>query len=86
MAALKEPVKMFIVQSLACFETPQQVVEAVKQDYKIEITRQQVALYDPTKVAGRKLSSQRWADCRNTIGHALAWDETASSGHVSTRD
>lgn len=56
MAALKEPVKMFIVQSLACFETPQQVVEAVKQDYKIEITRQQVALYDPTKVAGRNLS------------------------------
>ncbi|OOV81411.1 DUF2280 domain-containing protein [Acinetobacter sp. ANC 5600] len=58
MAALKEPVKMFIVQSLACFETPQQVVEAVKQDYKIEITRQQVALYDPTKVAGRNLSKK----------------------------
>ncbi len=58
MAALKEPVKMFIVQSLACFETPQQVVEAVNQDYKIEITRQQVALYDPTKVAGRNLSKK----------------------------
>ena len=58
MAALKEPVKMFIVQSLACFETPQQVVEAVKQEYKIEITRQQVALYDPTKVAGRNLSKK----------------------------
>lgn len=58
MAALKEPVKMFIVQSLACFETPQQVVEAVKQEYGIEITRQQVALYDPTKVAGRNLSKK----------------------------
>lgn len=58
MAALKEPVKMFIVQSLACFETPQQVVEAVKQEYEIEITRQQVALYDPTKVAGRNLSKK----------------------------
>ena len=58
MAALKEPVKMFIVQSLACFETPQQVVEAVKQEYNIEITRQQVALYDPTKVAGRNLSKK----------------------------
>jgi hypothetical protein len=43
MAALKEPVKIFIVQSLACFETPQQVVEAVKQEYNVEITRQQVA-------------------------------------------
>ena len=58
MAALKEPVKMFIVQSLACFEAPQQVVEAVKQDYRLEITRQQVALYDPTKVAGRNLSKK----------------------------
>lgn len=58
MAALKEPVKMFIVQSLACFETPQQVVEAVKQEYNLEITRQQVALYDPTKVAGRNLSKK----------------------------
>ncbi|OTG87223.1 DUF2280 domain-containing protein [Acinetobacter sp. ANC 3832] len=58
MAALNEPVKMFIVQSLACFETPQQVVEAVKQDYRLEITRQQVALYDPTKVAGRNLSKK----------------------------
>ena len=58
MAALREPVKVFIVQSLACFETPQQVVEAVKQEYKIEITRQQVALYDPTKVAGRDLRQE----------------------------
>lgn len=58
MAALKEPVKMFIVQSLACFDTPQQVVEAVKQEYKLEISRQQVALYDPTKVAGRNLSKK----------------------------
>jgi len=58
MAALKEPVKIFIVQSLACFETPQQVVDTVKQDFNIEITRQQVALYDPTKVAGRNLSKK----------------------------
>ncbi len=58
MAALKEPVKIFIVQYLACFETPQQVVDTVKQDFNIEITRQQVALYDPTKVAGRNLSKK----------------------------
>lgn len=58
MAALKEPVKIFIVQSLACFETPQQVADAVKQQFKIEIERQQVALYDPTKYAGRNLSKK----------------------------
>ena len=58
MAALKEPVKIFIVQSLACFETPQQVADAVKQNYKIEIERQQVALYDPTKETGKNLADK----------------------------
>lgn len=58
MAALKEPVKIFIVQSLACFETPQQVADTVKQEFKIEISRQQVALYDPTKYTGRNLSKK----------------------------
>ena len=34
MAALKEPVKIFIVQSLACRDTPQEVAELVKQEFK----------------------------------------------------
>ena len=58
MAALKEPVKMFIVQSLACFETPQQVADAVMQRYGIEIDRRQCENYDPTKFAGRNLSKK----------------------------
>ena len=58
MAALKEPVKMFIVQSLACFETPQQVADAVEEIYKIRIDRKQCHSYDPTKYAGRNLSKK----------------------------
>lgn len=58
MATLREPVKVFIVQSLACFETPQQVADAVKQEFKIEIDRQQVAAYDPTKATGKNLSKK----------------------------
>ncbi|WP_423854265.1 DUF2280 domain-containing protein [Acinetobacter guillouiae] len=58
MAALKEPVKIFIVQSLACFETPQQVADAVKQEYGIEIDRRQCEGYDPTKYSGRNLSKK----------------------------
>ena len=53
MAALKEPVKIFIVQSLACFDTPQQVADAVKQRFGIEIDRRQCEAYDPTKQLGR---------------------------------
>ena len=56
MATLKEPVKIFIVQSLACRDTPQEVAELVKQEFGIDIDRVQVATYDPTKVAGKNLS------------------------------
>ncbi len=58
MAALKDPVKIFIVQSLACFETPQQVADAVQQRFGIEIDRRQCEGYDPTKFSGRNLSKK----------------------------
>lgn len=58
MATLREPIKIFIVQSLACFDTPQQVADAVKQELGIEIERQQVSAYDPTKPTGKNLSKK----------------------------
>lgn len=58
MAALDVKVKRFIVSSLACWDTPTQVAVAVKEEFGLEITRQQVGTYDPTKVAGRELSKE----------------------------
>jgi hypothetical protein len=58
MATLRDEVKQFIVQALACYDTPTQVSEAVKDEYAIEVPRQQVAAYDPTKYAGRSLSAK----------------------------
>ena len=58
MAALSEPVKIFIVQALACRDTPQEVVTLVKQEYDIEVTRSQCQNYDPTKYPGRNLSKK----------------------------
>lgn len=59
MATLSDAVKQFIVQALACYDTPTQVSEAVKEEFGIDVPRQQVALYDPTKHAGRNLS-KKW--------------------------
>ncbi|WP_122498929.1 DUF2280 domain-containing protein [Pseudomonas viridiflava] len=59
MAALKHEVKSFIVQALACFDTPSQVAEQVKQEFGIEISRQQCESHDPTKRAGVNLAA-RW--------------------------
>ena len=64
MAALKPEVKAFIIQSLACFDTPSQVVESVKKEFGLTISRQQAEAHDPTKVAGKGLA-QKWVDLFN---------------------
>lgn len=48
MAAITEEVKLFMVQRLAMFDTLPQVVEAVKETFGVEVSRQQVHFYDPT--------------------------------------
>lgn len=58
MAALKEPVKIFIVQALACRDTPQEVADLVKQEFGVEVDRMQCSSYDPTKAAGKNLGKK----------------------------
>lgn len=58
MATLNKKQKLFIVQSLAVFNTPQETVQLVKEEYDIDVTRQQVESYDPTKRAGKDLSAE----------------------------
>ena len=58
MARLKKVEKVFIVRSLAQFMEPSLVVEAVKENFKIDVSRQQVECYDPTKTAGADLSQE----------------------------
>ena len=58
MAALKDEVKLFIVKALACFDTPTQVSIAVKEEFGLDVPRQQIATYDPEKHVGRSLSTK----------------------------
>jgi hypothetical protein len=75
MAVLRGEVKAFIVQALACFDTPSQVVAAVKTEFGIEISRQQCESHDPTKFAGQRLG-QKWVDLFHQC-RARFRDETA---------
>lgn len=59
MAALNTEVKAFIVQALACFDTPAQVAASVREEFGIEVTRQQCESHDPTKRSGKDLA-KRW--------------------------
>jgi hypothetical protein len=57
---IKNNVQAFIVQQLAAFSTPQEIVNAVKEIFNEEISRQLVATYDPTRPsfsAGKKWKS-----------------------------
>ena len=58
MATLNKKQKIFIVRSLAVFNTPQETVLLVKEEFGLEVSRQQVETYDPTKRAGKDLSAE----------------------------
>lgn len=47
MAKLSDAIQRHIVQRLACYDPPSQVVLAVKEEFGIVVSRQQVAFYDP---------------------------------------
>ncbi|BBR04677.1 MULTISPECIES: DUF2280 domain-containing protein [Klebsiella pneumoniae complex] len=64
MAALSTEVKAFIVQSLACFEKPARVIELVKAEFGIVVSRQQVSQYSPGNAMAAKLS-KKWVDLFN---------------------
>lgn len=49
----------YVVQALACFDSPSVVVAAIKKDYGVTLTPQAVEGYDPNKKAGAKLAD-RW--------------------------
>lgn len=59
MAALSPEVKSFIVQALACFDSPSQVAEAVRANFGLIVSRQQVETNDPTKRCSKGLA-KRW--------------------------
>ncbi|EKO3443724.1 DUF2280 domain-containing protein [Vibrio fluvialis] len=61
MAALNNEVKAFIVQALACYDSLETVSSSVKEQFGLSLTRQQIQSYDPTKAAGKSLST-KWVE------------------------
>lgn len=61
MASLDDRQKRFLVQALACFDTPQQAADALFAEFGVKVERMQAASYDPTRPAGANLS-QKWRE------------------------
>lgn len=73
MRKLDDKVKVFIVVHLACFSTPAQVKRMVQDEFKILLSLQALSAYDPSTVAGNRLSPELTALFEET--RAEAWDE-----------
>jgi hypothetical protein len=57
-AKLTDEVKTYVVQALACFDSPSIAAASVKKEFGVDISRQLVETYDPTKKAGSNLSDK----------------------------
>ena len=58
MARITKRVKLFIVKTLAEFETPTNAAKQVKEVFNIDVSPQQCERYDPTKKMGYDLSQE----------------------------
>lgn len=85
MAALTDDVKAYVVRALACFETPETVAKAVKAEFDLDVTRQQVAAYDPNKVVGARLSEKWCAVFEETRAKFLADTSSIGIAHRAVR-
>lgn len=82
---MTDEIRVFVIQALASFDTPSQVVDAVKQEYGVQMTPQAVQAYDPTKYAGRNLKP-KWKAIFDKARKAFVDDASSIPiAHRSTR-
>jgi hypothetical protein len=82
---LTPEVQTYIVQALACHDAPSIVARSVKEEFGLDLSRQRVEAYDPTKRAGKDLA-KRWRELFEATRKAFQ-DETTEIGisHRSVR-
>ncbi|MDF0543349.1 DUF2280 domain-containing protein [Sphingobium sp. H39-3-25] len=82
---MTDEIKAFVIQGLASFDSPSQVVTAVKDEYGVTMTPQAVQAYDPTKYAGRGLAP-KWRVMFENARKAFVEDSSSIPiAHRSTR-
>lgn len=86
MATLRKEVKLFIVRSLAVFNTPEETAKLVNEEYKnLNVSRQQCERYDPTKRAGKDLSADLKAEFEATRKEFLDAPQSIPIANLSVR-
>lgn len=85
MATLNKKQKLFIVRSLAQFNTPQETVVLVKEEFELDVSRQQCEAYDPTKRVGKDLSVDLKAEFEATRKDFLDAPQNIPIANLSVR-
>jgi hypothetical protein len=62
MAELGDDHKRFIVESLACYDTPTMIQSALKERFGTEVTLQGINYYNPDSAQGKKELAQKWKE------------------------
>jgi len=62
MADLTDDQKRFIVESLACYDTPTMIKDALKERFGVEITLQGINYYNPDSAQAKQQLAQKWKD------------------------
>jgi hypothetical protein len=60
MAELSSEHKRFIVESLACYDTPVMIQSALKERFGVDATLQQIGYYNPENAQGKKELAEEW--------------------------
>ncbi len=78
---LKDLHRAFLVREFACFATPMQAADALRQEYGIEITPQSAQHYDATSSAGRQ-AAKKWHELFEVAREAFLDDVKARVPHA----
>ena len=78
---LKDLHRAFLVMEFACFSTPMQAADALKQEFGIEISPQGAQHYDVTSGAGSR-AAKKWHDLFAVCRDAFLEDVAARIPHA----
>lgn len=78
---LKDFHRAFLVQEFACFATPMEAADALREEYGIEITPQGAQHYDVTKKAGQQ-AAPKWRELAAVARQAFLDEVSARIPHA----
>ncbi|TPN26612.1 DUF2280 domain-containing protein [Mesorhizobium sp. B2-3-3] len=84
-AKLSDEVKTYIVQALACFDSPSTVAASVKRELSVHVSRQLVESHDPNKKAASGLAPKWRALFEETRKTFLEDTATIAISHRAVR-